>query len=257
MKTILLATAGLAWAAMATAEVEPLPRPLQPLQQMGLEFLGSFEGPDQLKGYAARYQQQGVAVYLTPDRQHALVGTLYDAQGQDLSAEHLDRLVFAAMDQANWERLGGSTWIADGKPDAPRIVYVFSDPNCPFCSMFWKQARPWVDSGQVQLRHVMVGILREESAALAAAMLASGDPTAALLEHERDGKRSTLKPLKKIPADIAGQLAANLALMTELQVPATPAIFYRDDAGRLQNHRGAPPGKMLEAILGPQPRSGG
>ena len=50
------------------------------------------------------------------------------------------------------------------KKDAPGTVYVFTDPNCPYCSKFWADARPWVDSGAVVLRHVMVGILTPTSA---------------------------------------------------------------------------------------------
>ncbi len=250
MKGFLLAVSSLTWASFASAQVDPLPAALQPLQQMGLEFMGEFEAPGTLRGYAARYQQTGVPVFLTQDQQHSIIGTLYDAQGQDITAEPLDRLVFASMDAANWKKLETSTWIADGRADAPRVVYVFSDPYCPFCSAFWKQARPWVDSGQVQLRHIMVGILRKESEALAAAMLASQDPAQAMLQHESGDKPSVIKPLKTIPATIARQLTDNVALMTELEVPATPAIFYHNDAGRLQNHRGAPPAKALAQIMG-------
>src|SRR3546814_8987929 len=61
---------------------------------------------------------------------------------------------------------------------------MFSDPNCPYCNMFWKQARPWVESGKVQLRHIMVGMLRADSAGKSAALLSAKDPRAALNEHE-------------------------------------------------------------------------
>ncbi|WP_249679084.1 thiol:disulfide interchange protein DsbG [Pseudomonas abieticivorans] len=231
----------------------PLPAPIKALQDQGLTFHGEFDAPAGLKGYAAQYQQQGVAVYLTADGKNTLVGNLYDAQGKDLSAEPLDRLVFAEMDKANWQRLENSTWIADGKADAPRIVYVFSDPNCPYCTMFWNQARPWVDAGKVQLRHIMVGIIRADSAAKAAAMLTSKDPAAALQQHEKAGKQSTLTGLDKIPANVEDQLAANLDLMTDLGTPATPAIFYHNDKGRVQQQQGAPRMDLLESILGKHP----
>lgn len=48
-------------------------------------------------------------------------------------------------------------------------------PNCPFRNLFWKQARPWVEAGDVQLRHVMVGMLRPDSAGKSAALLAAED----------------------------------------------------------------------------------
>ena len=191
-----------------------------------------------------------MAIYLTPDGKHALVGSLFDEQGQDLSEKPLEQLVYAPMAKEVWAKMEKTSWIADGKADAPRIVYLFSDPNCPYCNLFWEQARPWVDSGKVQLRHIMVGIIREDSPAKSAALLASKDPRQALHDHESAGKASKLKALEKIPADVQAKLDANLALMDELGLSATPAIFYLDDQQRLQQQQGAPRPEMLGKILG-------
>ena len=88
---------------------------------------------------------------------------LYDADGKDLSVEPLQKLVYAPMAKEVWAKMEKSSWIQDGDTNAPRTVYLFSDPNCPYCNMFWEQARPWVKAGKVQLRHIMVGIIREDS----------------------------------------------------------------------------------------------
>jgi thiol:disulfide interchange protein DsbG len=118
--------------------------------------------------------------------------------------------------------------------------------------MFWEQARPWVKAGKVQLRHIMVGIIREDSPGKSAALLASKDAPKALEEHEAAGKGSKLKPLEKIPADIQAQLNANMQLMDDLELSATPAIFYLDDKGGLQQQQGAPSPDKLVKILGPK-----
>jgi len=178
------------------------------------------------------------------------VGSLYDADGKDLSQEPLQKLVYEPMAKRVWASMEKSHWIADGRADAPRIVYLFSDPNCPYCNMFWEQARPWVDAGKVQLRHIMVGIIREDSAAKSAALLSSKDPQQALHNHEKAGKGSSLKPLSKIPAAIQAQLDANMQLMNDLEVAATPAIFYLDEQGNLQQQQGAPTPDKLVKILG-------
>ncbi|MNJ79089.1 Thiol:disulfide interchange protein DsbG precursor [compost metagenome] len=68
--------------------------------------------------------------------------------------------------------------------------------------------------------------------------------------HESAGKASTLKPLAKIPTQVQAKLDANLALMEELGLSATPAIFYLDDKGQLQTQQGAPRPEMLGKILG-------
>ena len=229
---------------------ENLPEAVRQIEAKGAKVVGSFDAPNGLKGYAAQFQNRGVALYLTPDGKHVLVGSLFDEKGQDLGEKPLEELVYAPMAKEVWAKMEKSAWIADGKADAPRVVYLFSDPNCPYCNMFWEQARPWVESGKVQLRHIMVGIIRADSPAKSAALLASKDPQKALLEHESAGKASKLKALETIPADVQAKLDANLALMNELGQSATPAIFYLDAEQRLQQQQGAPRPELLGQILG-------
>ncbi|WP_434155741.1 thiol:disulfide interchange protein DsbG [Pseudomonas sp. JZ134] len=235
------------------AEAKDWPEPIRSIEKQGAEIVGTFDAPDGVKGYAALYNGQGMALYLLPDGEHILVGTLLDAKGVDLSKAPLEELVYAPLGQKMWAKMEKSAWIADGKDKAPRVIYVFSDANCPYCNLFWKQSRPWVEADKVQLRHIMVGIIRPDSPAKAAALLAAKDPEAALFAHESEGKTSTLKPLENVPAKIAQQLDANLELMTSLGAQATPAIFYLDDNGRLQQHQGAPDPDSLLQMLGPQP----
>ena len=232
-------------------QAEELPPAIKKIEAKGAKIVGSFDAPGDLRGFAAQYQNRGMALYLTKDG-NVLVGNLYDADGKDLSLAPLQKLVYEPMAKQVWANMEKSNWIADGKADAPRIVYLFSDPNCPYCNMFWEQARPWVDSGKVQLRHIMVGIIREDSPAKSGALLAAKDPQQALHEHEKAGKASKLKPLEKIPADVQAKLDANAQLMEELDVAATPAIFYLDAQGNLQQQQGAPSPDKLVQILGPK-----
>ncbi|MCY1362157.1 Thiol:disulfide interchange protein DsbG [compost metagenome] len=233
-------------------QAEELPAPIKAIEARGATIVGEFTAPSGLRGYAARYNGQGLALYLTADGQHVLIGTLFDAQGQDLTSAPLNRLVYEPMAKEMWARMEGSTWIADGSKNATRIVYLFDDPNCPYCNEFWHQARPWVESGKVQLRHIMVGLLSPDSVGKAAALLSAKQPEVALKEHEAAGNASKLSALQNIPADVQKKLDANLALMSELGAVATPAIFYRDDGGRLKMQQGLPPAQGLVDIMGPR-----
>lgn len=252
IRHLLSLTLGAALLQAPLLHAEEWPAPIRKIEEKGARIIGSFDAPDGLRGYAAQYQNRGMALYLTPDGNHVLLGNLYDADGKDLSAEPLQKLVYAPMAKEVWGKMEKSNWIADGSKDAPRTVYLFSDPNCPYCNMFWEQARPWVDSGKVQLRHIMVGIIREDSPGKSAALLASKDPQKALREHEKSGKASLLKALTSIPADVQAKLTANMQLMEELELSATPAIFYMDDKGELQQQQGAPSPDKLVKILGPK-----
>ena len=123
---------------------EELPEAIKKIEAKGAKIVGQFDAPDGLRGYAAQYQNRGLALYLTPDGKHVLLGNLYDADGNDLTSAPLQKLVYAPMAKEVWGKMEASNWIGDGKKDAPRIVYLFSDPNCPYCNVFWEQARPWV-----------------------------------------------------------------------------------------------------------------
>ena len=248
----ILAAASLLALQSPLLQAEELPGPIKALEAKGATIKGSFDAPGGLKGYAAEYQKQGMALYLTPDGKHVLAGNLFDEKGQDLSEAPLQKLVYEPMTKAMWSQMESSTWIADGAKTAPKVIYLFSDANCPYCNMFWEQARPWVKSGKVQLRHIMVGVIREDSAAKAAALLSDANPESALQKHEQAGRSSTLKALDKIPKDIQAKLDANMKLMEDMGLSATPSIFYKDENGNVQQQQGAPRPEVLAKMMGPK-----
>lgn len=230
----------------ASALADNVPAPIAALEDQGLTIHGSFDAPAGLTGYAASIQGQELAVYVTGDGEHAVVGNLVDADGNNLSSDPLERIISGPQDAMTWESLGESDWIADGDDNAERVIYAFTDPNCPFCSQFWQSARPWVEAGEVQLRHVMVGILKQDSPRLAISLLAADDPVSALRAHE-SGDRIT--PLDSLPRDWEIKLQDNHDLMASLGLHATPSILYHDD-GKLRMSQGAPADDKLEEIMG-------
>jgi len=234
------------------AQAKDWPAPIKVLEAQGVEVIGTFAAPGGLTGYAGVIEQQPLAIYLTADGKQAIIGTMIDAKETNLSQEPLDRLVSKPMTVKIWKQLEKSTWIADGSNNAPRVVYTFTDPNCPYCNKFWNDARPWVTTGKVQLRHVIVAILTPTSAGKAAALLSARDPQAALTRHEQQHASGGVKPLDRISATVRAQLDANQNLMQQLGSSATPTIFYKDASGNLQKIQGAPSAEMLSKILGPR-----
>jgi len=69
-----------------------------------------------------------------------------------------------------WGRVEKSHWIGDGSNKAPHVIDVLKDQNYPYCNKLWSDARPWINAGKMQLRHIMVGILTPASAGKAAAL---------------------------------------------------------------------------------------
>ena len=267
------ATAIAAGAAVASAAASiafaatPRPAPLEALERQGLTIVGTFPSPGGLTAYAAHMGTEPVALYVTPDGKHVIAGTLFDAAGKNLTVAVLEKTLATPMANAVWGQLEKSHWIADGREGAPRTVYVFTDPNCPYCNKLWADARPWVDAGKLQLRHVMVGILTPTSAGKAAALLGATDPVAALDAHERGHVASNaktlasgrpkplgdegVKPLASVPPALAAQLEANAKLMASYGLRATPALVWKDVRGGVQMRQGAPEAD-LAAIFGPR-----
>ncbi|MCH4563442.1 MULTISPECIES: thiol:disulfide interchange protein DsbG [Halomonas] len=221
------------------------PAPVQALADQGLTIHAEFSAPGGLTGYAASAQGRELAVYVTADGEHAVVGTLVDAEGNDLSSAPLDEHVRAAQTAELWKRLENSHWILDGDPDAQRVVYTFTDPNCPFCRQLWKEVRPWVEAGEVQLRHIMVGVLGQDSPAKAAALLGADDPASALHEHESG---ESIAPSAQ-PREIEEQVYDNNQLFEELGLIATPTTMARD-GDRLIRTQGMPDDEHLLELMG-------
>jgi thiol:disulfide interchange protein DsbG len=242
-----------ATAQAASAKSANRPAVLQGIEKQGFEVIGEFDAPGGLRGFAGVVGgQQPAAAYVTADGKNVMVGTLFNEKGEDVGAAPLEKLVAKPMSDRIWTRLDGSAWVRDGRADAPRVVYTFSDANCPYCHRFWEAARPWVDSGKVQLRHVMVGVIREDSPAKAAAILGAPNPSAVFLQNEHDFSKGGIKPAATITPALANKLDANQVLMVELGFQGTPGILFHDAQGMVQRVSGMPQGEDMEKVMGPR-----
>lgn len=231
---------------------QPWPAPIRSIEEKGVTIVKQFKGPGGLTGFAARAGNRPLALYLTPDGKHVIVGTMLDAEGNNVTKPILDEAIEKPDLQSAWPKLEQSNWVADGADDAPRTIYVFTDPNCPYCHKFHQAARPWVEAGKVQLRHIPVGILKPTSTAKSAAILGADDPSAALAKHEANYRRGGIEPMDDIPAALRRKVASNNILMSSLGIQGTPGLVYRNDAGKIAIKQGMPQGALREEILGPK-----
>ncbi len=143
--------------------------------------------------------------------------------------------------------LEDSHWVAEGPEEPERVAYTFTDMECPYCARQWQAMRPFINDADnvTQVRHVIVGILKPQSHAKGAAVLAADDPLAALEKAQRDFDSGGLAPLQDIPEDISRALGENRRLMQQLGIRGTPATIFTDTQGQLQ----FAPGLMGESLL--------
>lgn len=237
--------------AHSEAQTKERPAVIQALEAQGLEVIKEFDVGGGLRAFATAAGDRPIAVYVTSDGK-AIVGTRVDTKGESIDEMILHNLVAKPMDDKAWTKLEAATWVLDGKADAPRIIYAFSDANCPYCHKFWEAARPWVESGKVQLRHLLVGVIKEDSPAKAAAILGARDASAAFEENERNFDRGGITPADNVPDDVVEMLEEHKMLMFSMGFRGTPGIVVREKDGQVKKFNGMPQGAQLSEVLGPR-----
>lgn len=254
--TVIAVTSAKATPAVATAlqssniPESELPKALNPLASQGVSFVGTFGAPGELTGYVGSYQGQGLVVYVTPDGEHAIVGNMIDEQGRDIGASYIQRMHDAPRQSQAWEKVEGANWFIEGDENAPNVLYTFTDPFCPYCRRLHESVKPYVEEGRLQVRHIMVGIIREASPAIASSILGSEDPYQMFLEHmntfDDGGIVMDGNAMRRAQSD----LRENQAIMREMGLSSTPVSYYKDSDGNVQMLQGAPRSReQIEQML--------
>ncbi|POT58242.1 thiol:disulfide interchange protein DsbG [Citrobacter amalonaticus] len=229
---------------------EALPAPVKAIEKQGITIIKSFDAPGGMKGYLGKYQDMGVTIYMTPDGKQAISGYMYDEKGKNLSNALIEKEIYAPAGRELWQQMEKASWLPDGKKDAPIVLYVFADPFCPYCTQFWQQARPWVDSGKVQLRTLLVGVIKPESPMVAAAILSTKDPAKTWHDYEASGGKLKLNVPASVPPEQMKAINMNQKIMDDLGANATPAIYYMDKEKMLQQVVGLPDKEQFNVMMG-------
>ncbi|KGI77821.1 thiol:disulfide interchange protein DsbG [Oleiagrimonas soli] len=235
------------------ADTQPTayPAPVRALKSAGIEIRGTMPAPDGFKGFIGVYRGQPMPVYLLPDGKHTVVGNLFAADGSDLTRDAFAQHAMAGLGKNAWSKLQKADWIAEGPKGAKRVVYVFTDTECPYCHRLWSAIRPQVNKGEVQVRYLLVAVIKQQSLPRAVSVLDAPDPIKAFARNEKDFRDSPIKLAAKIPSATRDKIAANIALMQEFGLQGTPGIVYQDAQGRVQTVSGVPSDAGLKAIFGP------
>lgn len=147
------------------------------------------------------------------------------------------------------EQLSQAHWIASGAHTTNRVVYVFSDPNCPYCNDLWKALQSG-RAADVQIRYLLVAVIDADSRAKDAAILESQDPGATLDTQERNYDKGGIPGKATVQAATARTIASNEMLMRALQIYGTPGLIYVDEHNQLRLFVGMPNDEQLRMIVG-------
>lgn len=241
-----LAAAFLVLALCSAAAAADYPPAIQALVDKGIKVVRQFDAGGELTGYVVQVGSNYGIVYGLPGGKRVLVGRILDAAGNNVTAAHADKYVPGPDLSKAWQELAQSAWIAEGAENPETIIYEFTDPNCPYCHLFWLANQAYMEAG-LQVRHILVGMLGRSSLLKAAAILQADNPTAAYIKNQKnyrtdvpEAKAGGIEPAQNPKPETLAKLKANMALMRKLGVTGTPGIFYKGDDGKVHRIVGLP-----------------
>lgn len=257
-----------------------LPASIARALDQGMQLESQFTAESGLTGWVLSRDGEYTLVYTTPDQRSLISGALINDAGQNLTEQYA-REYFPKPDIA---LLDGATYISEGKADdqslpdsatseasdessegvgdmtaeqsteaavspvPTRTLYVFFDPDSPFCQSIWKALRPYAGQG-TEFRWVPVAFLTPQSREKAAAVLQSSQPGKALassMQHFGEAEQ----PTASVKDTSRRQLQNNMKLMQRFGIQGTPGIVWVDETGVLQVRSGMPRLSELPLITG-------
>lgn len=221
---------------------------IKELERQGVNVVYEFEAPMGLRGFVGEADGQNLTFYASEDGKNLIIGTMIDGQGNDLSERVIHNQVIKPKLEREWGRLENSRWVQDGSQDAELVLYTFTDPNCPYCAHFRKQINPWIESKTIQLRHVMVGMLAEDSVDKSAMILASDNPGDLLHEQQKTMRQGGIETDGTLVSRGYLDVRDNTNLMGDLGFGGTPMTLYRDHNGDIQVIRGILSANQLKKL---------
>ena len=223
----------------------------------------TFAGPNGLVGYVVvpKGGVKGSIVYTDKGGNYMFVGNLFDKNANNLTQKYNDQFVMVPLAKASFKDVSNMNWFTEGKASAPHKMYIALDPNCIYCHLLYQRIEPLIEKGQVQVRWVVVGVIKPSSMGKAAQLLLAKtnaervkllkqDETAFKLKTE-EGGLTPLKPNTKDPAVTAAfkKVSENNVLFTKYQYVGTPVILYKDQNGKPAVYPGYPQGNALQTVV--------
>ncbi|WP_031406291.1 thioredoxin fold domain-containing protein [Thiomonas sp. FB-Cd] len=155
---------------------------------------------------------------------------------------------------AVWSQIHEATWIGEGR--GTRVLYIFFDPNCPYCHQLYGMLRAFVGKADVQLRWIVLGMLTPSSLPKAAAILQAANPLQAFHTNEADYDFAAngqpgggITPATTITPKAREELARNLAIYRAHKLFGVPVLLWRTASGRAALLVGVPSDAQLKDII--------
>lgn len=191
-----------------------------------------FPGPTQkLTGIVAENSQHQQGILWMLSNRYLLLGPVVNDKGHDIT-QAATKKYLAQSGKVPAEHIAPAAMKAPGFTigHAGPLIVVFMDPNCIYCHLLWKALQKPVADGQLRVKLIPVGFLKDSSVAKAATILAAKDPAVAWANNEKGFNENTeegsTQPLAQVPPMDIAAINTNTALLQASGEEATPALLF-------------------------------
>ena len=176
----------------------------------------------------------GRIVYTNQDAKYFFVGNLIDLKAQKNLTEERQ----SALTAIDVKSLPLNQAIKHVKGKGERVIYLFSDPDCPYCQHLEKDLKN-IDNLTIYLFLYPIKSLHPNAEKIAQQIWSSKDQYQAWQDYLIDKKQPALVKTCTTPID------KNIALAKKLEVDGTPTFFLKDGS-RISGVRDA---EEIESLL--------
>lgn len=229
---------------------------IQKLSEGHIEIIKSFPVSDEFQGFVAKTPHgKEVILYVNNKADTLFMGTMVSKDGTDLTAQYTQQYIYSDIAKAAYQDIAQTQWFQEGQDSAPHKVYAIIDPLCGYCKKQYASLKPLIEKGEVQVRWVMVGYLRPESAGIAVNVLMGAtnqEKIERLAKQEQSGIES-IKPDDKVfvTSGLFAAVSKNTAFFEKYSSHfiGTPTFVYINTAGQAQFHPGMIPQEQLQTVF--------
>ncbi len=229
------------------------PKQIQAAVDSGVKVVKTFPAASSLTGWVLSEKGHYSLVFTTPDRKTLIAGDLIDENSRNLTSRYAEQYIPKPDRAALLKELIRAPHIVEGAAKNPKsVLYVFFDPNCPYCHYTWMALQAYERVG-LQIHWVPVAVLGPTSMPKAIAIMAAADKTAAFRKMEQSGGLGKPAPAgfgADTHPQIALALRSNAELMDKFGIGGTPGIVWRDKSGKIKAISGMPRLSDIPAIVG-------
>lgn len=222
---------------VVTASSNPEAGP-KALERLGIEVIKSFKESG-IQGHGILHQGQPLLAYEVPGTDKIIIGDMVSRHGVNLSQAHREDHVLPHIGSRAWPHLEASDYVIDQENTSGPILYTITDPNCPYCLKLWEVLSPFVDAGDIQVRHMIVGILGEDSLRKAAAILEAENSAEILHEYQTARSSGVEYKLPDPSQESIDRVLRNNDLMRKAGASGTPASYTKYPNGHIEYISGA------------------